>query len=169
MVFHQKSIIDNYRPISILPSLSKIFEKVVFHQLHTHFNNNNLLTDNQYGFCKKHSTEHFILHFVDRIISELDKSNTPLAIFIDLSKAFDCLNHDILIEKLQYYGIQDIALKWFKSYLMCRKQFEVLDNNKSNINTGVPQGSILGLLLFIIYTNDIVHVSKYFESMMIPH
>ena len=142
---------------------------MVFHQLYTYFNNNNLLTDNQYGFCKKRSTEHAILHFVDRIISELDKSNTPIAIFIDISKAFDCLNYDILIEQLQYNGIQDIALKWFKSYLMCRKQFVVLDNNKSNIlniNTGVPQGSILGPLLFIIYTNDIVHVSKYFESIL---
>ena len=160
---------ENYRPISLLPAISKVFEKVVFNQLYEYFISNKLLNNNQYGFRKLHSTEHAVLHFVDRIITELDKSNSPIAIFLDLSKAFDTLNYDILIQKLKYYGIADISLTWFKSYILNRNQFVTFKHCKSETletQTGVPQGSILGPLLFIIYTNDIVNVSNYFEPII---
>ena len=160
---------ENYRPISLLPAISKVFEKVVFNQFYEYFISNKLLSNNQYGFRKLHSTEHAVLHFVDRIITELDKSNSPIAIFLDLSKAFDTLNYDILIQKLKYYGIADISLTWFRSYILNRNQFVTFKHCKSETletKTGVPQGSILGPLLFIIYTNDIVNVSNYFEPII---
>ena len=114
---------ENYRPIFLLPTISKVFEKVVFNQLYEYFISNKLLNNNQYGFRKLHSIEHAVLHFVDRIITELDKSNSPIAIFLDLSKAFNTLNYDILIQKLKYYGVRDISLTWFKSYILNRNQF----------------------------------------------
>ena len=160
---------ENYQPISLLPAISKVFEKVVFNQLYEYFISNKLLNNNQYGFHKLHSTEHAVLHFVDRIITELDKSNSPIAIFLDLSKAFDTLNYDILIQKLKYYGIADISFTWFRSYILNRNQFVTFKHCKSETletKTGVPQGSILGPLLFIIYTNDIVNVSNYFEPII---
>ena len=164
-----KKLLENYRPISILPSLSKIFEKVVFHQLYSYFDTNNLLNPNQYGFRKKISTEHAILHIVDRLLFEIDNFKTPIAIFLDLSKAFDTLNSEILIGKLKFYGISNNALEWFHSYMTDRKQFIEFQNEKSDftkIKTGVPQGSILGPLLFIIYINDIINATSYFESIL---
>ena len=98
-------LVENYRPISLLPSISKLFEKVVFDQIYTYFIENNYLSPNQYGFRKMHSTEHAVMEVADRITSELDRGNTSLTIFLDLSKAFDTLNFDILLDKLQYYGI----------------------------------------------------------------
>ena len=148
-----KSAIENYRPISLLPSISKIFEKVVYNQLYEYLEQNNLLYSNQYGFKKKFSTEHAILHLVDKIISDMDNFRTPLAIYLDLSKAFDTLDFDILLHKLNHFGISGNALTWFKSYLYNRKHFVQIENTKSHtiqITTGVPQGSILGPLLFII-------------------
>ena len=162
-----KKLLENYRPISILPSISKIFEKVVFNQLTGYLESNNLLHPNQYGFRKKCSTEHAILHLTDRIISEMDQCKTPITFFLDLSKAFDTLDTEILIKKLKYYGVMDTSLKWFESYLTNRKQYVEYNNTKStilDINTGVPQGSILGPLLFIIYTNDIKNISDSFEK-----
>jgi len=157
---------DNYRPISLLPVISKVFEKVVFRQVYDYFNDNNLLYKNQYGFRKKHSTELAGLEFHDKIVSELDQSKLPLAIFLDLSKAFDTIDHEILLHKLQYYGITGISLQWFKSYLTNRRQyvqFKDSISSESPLTTGVPQGSILGPLLFIIYMNDIAHVTDNFH------
>ena len=144
--------LENYRPISILPTIPKIFEKTVFNQLYTYFDNNNYLSPNQYGFRKKHSTEHAILEIIDRISSELDTGNT-LTIFLDLSKAFDTFNHEILLHKLKYSGISNTALSLFKSYLSNRTHYVGIECHRSTI--GGPQGTILGPLLFIIYTNDI--------------
>ena len=158
--------IDNYRPITILPAISKIFERVLFNQIDKYFSSHNLYNDSQYGFRKKHSTEHAALELVDIISQELEKGNTPLNIFIDLSKTFDTLDHKILLNKLNHYGFSGPALNIMKSYLTDRKQyveFKSIVSTQSRIITGVPQGSILGPLLFIIYINDISEASTLFN------
>ena len=99
--------------MSILPSISKILEKVVHEQLYSYFTEHSYLSNNQYGFRKQHSTEHAVLEVLDRITSSLDSGNTPINIFLDLSKAFDTINHKILLAKLKYYGICGTSLNWF--------------------------------------------------------
>ena len=157
---------DNYRPISLLPVMSKIFEKVVFIQLYDYLIENKLLYDSQYGFRKLHSTELAALEFTDKINLNLDEGKLPLAIYLDLSKAFDTIDHSILINKLKYYGVRGMSLYWFESYLSNRKQYVQFNDSVSSyslMSTGVPQGSILGPLLFIIYMNDIANVTDKFH------
>ena len=110
-----------------MPSISKIFEKVLLEQLTTYLDNNNLIHNHQYGFRKRHSTEYAALHIVDYLNYEMDLKRTPINLYLDLSNAFDSLSHKILISKLKHYGIWDIALKLMKSYLENRKQYVLFD------------------------------------------
>ena len=162
-------LFDNYRPISLLSTVSKIFEKNVFTQVYNYFCAHKLFYESQYGFRKCHSTELAAIELVDRLCNYLDAGKVPVSVFLDLSKAFDTLNHTILIEKLRYYGLNDTSLNWFHSYLHDRLQFTEYNSVCSDVvtlSTGVPQGSILGPLLFIIYMNDIQAATSNFKAIL---
>ena len=151
---------SNYKPISFLPTISTIFERVIYNQLYDHFIKNNLLSDQQYGFRANHSTELAAIRLVDHINHEMDKNHTPCSIYIDLSKAFDTLDFEILLFKFRFYGVTDTAFELMKNYLSDRKQYlkyNVHESDVMSIKTGVLQGSILGPLLFSICINNLVN------------
>ena len=154
-----QSLFINYRPVSVLPSFSKFLERIMYNRLYYYLTNLHILCDNQFGFSKNHSTMLALVDLHEKISSAIDRGELAVGVFSDLSKAFDTVNHSILFEKLEHYGIRGLALKWIKSYFSNRLQFV---ENKSwrqrhltetvsscaNIMCGVPQGSIRGPLFF---------------------
>ena len=164
-----KHCIENYRPISVLSVFSKILEKVVYNHLIEFITKSKVLNKHQFGFRKQHSTNHAVISLVEKLYSALDEGNIAVTCFLDLKKAFDTVDHSILISKLYKLGIIGPILKWFKSYLSNRQQFVQIHKTKSDIKPvvcGIPQGSILGPLLFILYINDLAEVSDTLHTIL---
>ena len=157
-------ICDNYRPIALVNTLSKILEKIVSLKLTNHLQINELLYKHQYGFQRGLSTEHNLMHVVNYISQSLNNGNYCIGIFLDLKKAFDVCSHEILLKKLKKFGIDGSALDWFASYLSNRKQKVDISGNLSSesiINISVLQGTTLGPILFLCYINDIFTATSF--------
>ena len=152
--------LDNYRPISLLSIFNRILEKLMYKRLISFINKHNLIYEKQLGFRRQHSAEMAILLITDKIQKTIDSGMYASGVFLDLSKAFDTVNHEILLQKLEFYGIRGIAKKWFESYLSNRRQNVIIGNTKSDYYLWSTPGSILGPLLFLLYINDFSNSSQ---------
>ena len=165
-VFKKDSKLDysNYRPISLLSNIEKKLEKLMYKRLYTFLNNNNIIYNLQCGFRQQYSTSHALANITEIIRKALDNGNIGCGVFVDLQKAFDTVDHQILLAKLNHYGIRGVSNDWFKSYLSNRNQYVSINGYESGLaalNCGVPQGSVLGLLLFVLYINDLNQAIKF--------
>lgn len=149
---------NNYRPISLTSNVSKLIEKIIHQRLYSFLERNNVFYESQFGFRNNHSTNHALLKITENIREACDKNEFTCGVFLDLKKTFDTVNHEILLSKLEHYGVRGVANKWFRSFICNRIHYTTILNKDSGIlvNThGFRQASVLGPLLFILYINDL--------------